>query len=106
MKMRKILASAILAEAVCSAQAHMFWVDGANDEKTGKFVAKMGYSDDFPNYEPLMQERVRPFAPVALIGKHGHKKELAQSGENYRYEGEKLDKGTYILLARQNRVIR
>ena len=42
------------------------------------------------------------FAPVALIGKDGHKKELAQSGENYRYEGEKLGKGTYILLARQN----
>ena len=84
----------------------MFWVDGANDEKTGKFVEKMGYSDDFPNYEPIMQERVHLFALVALIGKNGHKKELAQNGENYRYEGEKLGKDTYILLARQNRVIR
>ncbi len=80
----------------------MFWVDGENDEKTGKFVAKMGYSDDFPNYEPIIQERVHLFAPVTLIGKNWQKKELAQSGENYRYEGEKLDKGTYILLARQN----
>ena len=53
-----------------------------------------------------MQERVHLFAPVTLIGKDGHKKELAQIGENYRYEGEKLGKGTYILLARQNRVIR
>ena len=85
MKTSKILAAAILAGAVCSAQAHMFWVDGANDEKTGKFVAKMGYSDDFPNYEPIMQERVHLFAPVTLIGKNGQKKELAQSGENYRY---------------------
>ena len=102
MKTSKILAAAMLAGAVCSAQAHMFWVDGANDEKTGKFVAKMGYSDDFPNYEPIMQERVHLFAPVALIGKDGQKKELARNGENYRYEGEKLGKGTYILLARQN----
>ena len=83
-----------------------FWINGPNDEKAGKFVAKMGYSDDFPNYELIMQERVHLFAPVTLIGKDGHKKELAQLGENYRYEGEKLGKGTYILLARQNRVIR
>jgi len=83
-----------------------FWINGPNDEKAGKFVAKMGYSDDFPNYELIMQERVHLFAPVTLIGKDGHKKELAQIGENYRYEGEKLGKGTYILLARQNRVIR
>ena len=53
-----------------------------------------------------MQERIHLFAPVALIGKDGHQKELAQSGENYRYEGKQLSKGTYILLARQNRVIR
>lgn len=33
MKMRKILASAILAEAVCSAQAHMFWVDGQTTKR-------------------------------------------------------------------------
>jgi len=83
-----------------------FWINGQNDEKAGKFVAKMGYGGDFPNYEPIMQERIHLFAPVALIGKDGHQKELAQSGENYRYEGKQLSKGTYILLARQNRVIR
>jgi hypothetical protein len=32
-----------------------------------------------------MKERVRFFLPVTLIGKNGQKKELAQSGENYRY---------------------
>ena len=60
----------------------------------------MGYSDDFPKLEPIMDERIHLFAPITVISKDGSKKKLKQSGENYhRYEGERLDKGTYILLA-------
>ena len=89
MKTRKIFAAAILAGAVCSVQAHMFWVDGVNDEKTGKFVAKMGYSDDFPNYEPIMQERVHLFAPVTLIHKDGQKKRASAKRRKLPLRGRK-----------------
>lgn len=102
MKIGRILTAIMLTGAFYMVQAHMFWVDGANDEKLGKFIANMGYSDDFPKLEPIMAERVHLFAPITVISKDGNKKKLKQSGENYRYEGERLDKGTYILLAQQN----
>lgn len=47
MKIGKILTAIMLTGVFYMAQAHMFWVDGANDEKLGKFIANMGYSDDF-----------------------------------------------------------
>ncbi|WP_149714211.1 DUF4198 domain-containing protein [Campylobacter concisus] len=102
MKIGRILTAIMSTGAFYMVQAHMFWVDGANDEKLGKFIANMGYSDDFPKLEPIMAERVHLFAPITVISKDGSKKKLTQSGENYRYEGERLDKGTYILLAQQN----
>ena len=102
MKIGRILTAIMLTGAFYMVQAHMFWVDGANDEKLGKFIANMGYSDDFPKLEPIMAERIHLFAPITIISKDGNKKKLTQSGENYRYEGERLDKGTYILLAQQN----
>ena len=81
MKIGRILTAIMLTGAFYMAQAHMFWVDGANDEKLGKFIANMGYSDDFLKLEPIMAERVHLFAPITVISKDGNKKKLKQSGE-------------------------
>lgn len=42
MKIGRILTAVMLTGAFYMAQAHMFWVDGANDEKLGKFYSKHG----------------------------------------------------------------
>ena len=94
MKINKMLLL-FLAGAFCSVFAHDFWVNGVNEND--KFKAHIGYGHDFPNPEPIAQKRVKLFEPLALVSKNG-KFVLTQSGENYEFQGAKLNGEAAILI--------
>lgn len=75
--------------------AHDLWVWGENGDK---FSADMIYGHNFPTPEKIKEERVVLFEDVKLIAESGEKV-LKQSGENYHYEGDKLEDGVYVLNA-------
>ncbi len=98
----KKVASALAALALCAliavpkAQAHDMWVNGY--EPSGNVVkAELAYGHDFPKAEPIAEDRLAIFEPLALITPDGSF-EMKQVGENYAYELEKeLGKGSYIV---------
>ncbi|WP_216656284.1 DUF4198 domain-containing protein [Campylobacter sp. RM16188] len=90
----KILAALLAFATLNVAQAHDFWVFGENSDK---FRADIGYGHNFPHQEIIPKDEAKSFVPLAIISKDGVKTELIQIGENYRYEGERLKKGSYIL---------
>ncbi|MGB2551746.1 DUF4198 domain-containing protein [Campylobacter sp. MOP51] len=92
--MKKILTSLVVAGALSGAFAHDFWVVGKNMDK---FSADIGYGHSFPKPEAIAEKRLSLFAPLYIVDKSGAKIVLKQAGENYHYEGEKLQKGTYVL---------
>lgn len=61
-----------------------------------KASVNIGFGHDFPNSEPIDNERVNNFEMPVIVGKNG-KFKLKQSGENYHFEGAKLGDGTYAI---------
>lgn len=76
--------------------AHDLWVVGENKEI---LRADMVYGHGFPKPEPIQQERTVLFEPIKVIG-NAYEQVLTQKGENYHYEGKKLNKGAYLILAK------
>lgn len=83
-----------------SVQAHTLWVT-AEDVKPGEDgVVILGYSDDFPDSEPISPERRGIFTDPEMFAPGGKAVELKPiTGTNYKYTTTKpLDQGTYLLL--------
>lgn len=57
------------------------------------------YGHGFPAPEAIQKERTVLFEPIKVVG-NGYEEVLKQKGENYHYEGKKLAKGTYFVLAK------
>ncbi len=81
---------------VSLSHAHDLWVVGEN---TDVFKADIVYGHGFPKPEPIPQERTVLFEPIRVLG-NNHEEILTQKGDNYHYEGKKLGKGTYFILAK------
>lgn len=80
-----------------SAHAHDLWVN-ASEPENGIFRADIGYSHDFPNAEPIPEDRLHIFEPLVLVTPDG-KITLDQVGENYAYQKKDgLKKGSYMVL--------
>lgn len=85
-----------LTTAATGAQAHDFWIN-AHEPEGDTVKADIGYGHDFPNPEPIPEERTNLFNPLYIITPEGNV-DMAQSGENYAYSVKrKLEKGSYIV---------
>ena len=94
MHLNKILSLALIGGAVCTLGAHDFWVNGKNDGD--KFKAYIGYGHNFPEPEKISEKRVKLFEPLALVSKNT-KTLLTQKGENYQFEGTKVDESAILV---------
>lgn len=90
MKASKIL---LLGGIICSLNAHDFWLNAQNNEMLN---VQIGYGHEFPGVEVISEKRVGLFDKPYLL-RDGKKIELNQSGQNYNFEGKKLEKGSYIV---------
>lgn len=80
------------------AEAHEFWVNA--DYKDGLLRADLGYGHEFPDPEPIPEDRVHLFeVPQSLVTPEGLV-ELKQTGDDkYHYEARTdLKKGDYLVL--------
>lgn len=95
--MKNIAAASLLAllGVATQAHAHELWVLGKNGSA---LQADIHYGHNFSEPELIAPERLSIFEPIKVVGKN-YQEVLTQKGENYHYEGKKLDKGTYLLLA-------
>lgn len=94
--MKKISTLVFVALIGSSAFAHNLWVKASNSNVV---KAEMIYGHDFPNPEPIAQERQSLFEPVEIVGKTKNIV-LSQKGESYSYVGkDALKEGTYIIKA-------
>ena len=81
-----------------SAEAHEFWVNA--EYKDGLLKAVLGYGHEFPDPEPIPEDRVHLFeVPQSLVTPEGLVA-LKQTGDDkYRYEAKAdLKKGDYLVL--------
>ena len=84
-----------LIMGVSGASAHDMWLNVSAPEE-GTVLANIGYGHDFPNPEPIPEDRTHLFNAPQLITPEGAF-ESAQMGENYSYRIQKeLSKGSYI----------
>lgn len=74
--------------------SHNLWVWGENGDKLS---ADIIYGHHFPTPEKIKEERVSIFDDIKVISENGEVM-LKQTGENYHFEGKKLDNGVYIML--------
>ena len=92
--MKKISSLVFVGLMTSSVFGHNLWVKASNEDVV---KAQMIYGHDFPNPEPIAQERLSLFNPIEIVAE----KEtliLSQKGEEYNYEGKKpLQEGTYIV---------
>lgn len=94
---RMILATtAALLGFSAQVQAHDLWVVGENKDVLKTDIV---YGHGFPAPEAIQKERTVLFEPIKVVG-NGYEEVLKQKGENYHYEGKKLAKGTYFVLAK------
>ncbi|NLL36778.1 MAG: DUF4198 domain-containing protein [Fretibacterium sp.] len=94
-KLFGLLALSVLITA-SGASAHDFWV--AAEFSDGLLKADIGYGHDFPNPEPIAEDRTQLFEPLKLITPEGAT-EMAQTGsDNFHYEVKaELKKGDYLV---------
>ncbi|RRD65298.1 DUF4198 domain-containing protein [Fretibacterium sp. OH1220_COT-178] len=81
-----------------AAEAHEFWVNA--DYKDGLLKADLGYGHEFPNPEPIPEDRVHLFEiPQSLVTPEGTV-EMKQAGaDKFHYEVKAdLKKGDYLVL--------
>ena len=92
-----LLAALFAAFGGLAAEAHEFWVNA--DYKDGLLKADLGYGHEFPNPEPIPEDRVHLFEiPHHLVTPEGLV-ELKQAGaDKYHYEAKAdLKKGDYLV---------
>lgn len=97
--MQKSLLAILLCSVAFSAHAHRVWV-AANHTHGGEILkAELGYGE-FPEFEPIVQDRLDIFKPLQLVTEKG-KENLVQKGlYNYQYESAKPVKdGSYLVIA-------
>ncbi len=79
------------------ASAHDFFIPEANYQN-GMFHADIGYGHNFPNPEPIAEDRLHFFPPLQLVTPQGIVK-MKRGKENYQYEAKvNLKKGDYLVL--------
>jgi uncharacterized GH25 family protein len=78
--------------------AHELWVQQTG-YKEGVIHANIGYGHEFPTPEPIPDDRLHIFKPLALVTQEATL-EMDQNGPNYAFE-KKIDlkKGSYMVLA-------
>ncbi|MBR8463401.1 DUF4198 domain-containing protein [Campylobacter sp. faydin G-24] len=94
MRVNKLLLSLLIGGAFVSANAHDFWLNAKNDKVLN---LQIGYGHEFPNVEPISEKRIGLFEAPYLL-KDGKKFEVKQKGENFNFEGEKVTKGSYLVV--------
>ncbi|MSN96679.1 DUF4198 domain-containing protein [Campylobacter sp. FMV-PI01] len=93
--MKKVAFLCLFGILTSQVAAHDLWVIGKNGEK---FEADMVYGHHFPTPEDIKKDRLVLFDPVKVIGENTQIT-LTQSGKEYHFEGDKLEKGVYIVNA-------
>ena len=81
-----------------AAEAHEFWVDA--EYKDGLLKADLGYGHEFPNPEPIPEDRVHLFeVPQSLVTPEGTTAMTQTGSDNFHYEVKAdLKKGDYLVL--------
>ncbi|MDO4434197.1 MAG: DUF4198 domain-containing protein [Alysiella sp.] len=96
--MKKTLLALLLCTATLSAQAHRVWVSADHTHGGEILKAELGYGE-FPDFEPIAEDRKNIFKPLQLITENG-KENLLQKGQyNYQYQSAKPVKdGSYLVV--------
>lgn len=96
--MKKTLLSILLCTSVFPAHAHRVWVSTDHTHGGEILKAELGYGE-FPDFEPIAEDRKNIFKPLQLITEAG-KQNLVQKGtHNYQYQSAKPVKdGSYLVV--------
>lgn len=94
----RYLAAALLCGVALSAHAHRVWVSADHTHGGEILKAELGYGE-FPDFEPIVAERLDIFKPLQLVTEAG-KQNLLQKGQyNYQYQSAKpVKEGSYLVL--------
>lgn len=97
--MKKALFTTLLLSIALSAQAHRVWVSADHTHGGEILKAELGYGE-FPDFEPIAQDRLNIFKPLQLVTAKG-KQNLIQKGiYNYQYQSAKpVAEGSYLVVA-------
>lgn len=96
--MRSLILSVLLCGTVFSAHAHRVWVSADHTHGGEILKAELGYGE-FPDFEPIVEDRKNLFKPLQLITPKG-KGQLLQKGlHNYQYQSAKpVAEGSYLVV--------
>ena len=96
---KMVLMSAVLMAMASNVYAHRVWVKADHMHGGEVLKANLGYGE-FPNFEPIVPERLSIFKPMQLITDKG-KQDLLQKGQhNYQYQSKQaIPEGSYLVTA-------
>lgn len=96
--MKKLWLAAVLCSVTLSAHAHRVWVSADHTHGGEILKAELGYGE-FPDFEPIVKERLDIFKPLVLITENG-KENLVQKGlYNYQFQSKKpVKEGSYLVV--------
>lgn len=96
--MKKLMLFTVITGMMASASAHRVWVSADHTHGGEILKAELGYGE-FPDFEPIAQDRLDIFKPLQLITEKG-KENLVQKGlYNYQYQSEKpVADGSYLVV--------
>lgn len=95
MKNKFVLAAGLAFGLGLVANAHELWVVSSNNDKLN---VDLIYGHDFAVPEVIAKKRVELFETPYVLGSDG-KVKLQQVGENYHFEGKKLNDNTHLVVA-------
>ncbi len=97
--MKKLILAALLCAGTFAAHAHRVWVSADHTHGGEILKAELGYGE-FPNFEPIAQDRLNLFQPLQLVTQKGKENLLQKGTHNYQFQSRKpVAEGSYLVLA-------